>query len=133
MQNDPLQLTRYAVFEDDPLDCEETGLSLAEAFHSIMAHCAYAPVWDTYGDNLRLRFRYMEEPFKGRFVGDIEPGAFIETFTAPAELGIAGRGQIMRQVVSAGLRGWYAEPMAAFYRDRAMAQGKERELTGRFY
>jgi hypothetical protein len=133
MNNDPHSPTRYAVFEDDPMDCQETGLSLPEAFHSIMAHCDYAPVWDAYGDNLRLRFQYLGEPFKGRFVGDIEPGAFVETFTAPAALGIAGRGQIMRKVISAGLRGWYAQPMAAFYRDRAESESKERALAGRFY
>ncbi len=114
------------------MDCQETGLSLAEAFHSIMAHCAYAPVWDTDGDKLRLRFRYMDEPFNGRFIDDIEPGAFVETFTAPAFSGNSSRDQIMRQVVSAGLRSWYAEPMAAFYRDRAMSEGKERETAGRF-
>jgi hypothetical protein len=71
MQNEPQSPTRYAVFEDDPLDCNETNLSLPEAFHSIMAHCAYAPVWDVDGDNLRLRFRYLDNPFKGRFVGDM--------------------------------------------------------------
>ncbi|HTT99561.1 MAG TPA: hypothetical protein VMF58_16050 [Rhizomicrobium sp.] len=131
MQNEPQILTRYAVFEGDPMDCDETGLSLPDAFHSIMAHCDYEPVWDTDGDKLRLRFRYMDEPFKDHFVGDIEPGASVETFTAP-DTGIAARGHIMRQVVSAGLRGWYAEPMAAFYRDRAMAEGQERARAGRF-
>ncbi len=133
MHNEPQSPTRYAVFEDDPTDCNETGLSLPEAFHSIMAHCDYEPVWDVDGDKTRLRFRYLDEPFRGRFVGDIEPGAFIETFTSPAFGGTRSRDQIMRQVISAGLRGWYAEPMAAFYRDRAMAQGRERALAGRLY
>ncbi len=132
MQDELRSPTRYAAFEDDPLECHEMGLSLPEAFHSIMAHCAYEPVWDVEGDNLRLRFRYLDEPFKGRFVGDMEPGAHVETFTAPAHLGSAARANIMRQAISAGLRGWYAEPLAAFYRDRAMAEGKERELARRF-
>jgi hypothetical protein len=133
MQNETTILTRYAVFEDDPLDCRETGLSLPEAFHAIMAHCSYAPVWDTHGDKLRLRFRYMDDPFKDRFVGDIEPGAFVQTFTAPAFGGNKSRDQIMREVVSAGLRGWYAEPLAVFYLERAKAEGKERQLAGRFH
>lgn len=132
MQNEPRILTRYAVFEGDPTDYHETGLSLPEAFHSIMAHSAYAPVWDTDGDKLRLRFRYIDEPFMDRFVGDIEAGASVEAFTAP-NTGIAARRHIMRQVVSAGLRGWHAEPMAAFYRDRAMSEARGHERAGRFY
>lgn len=114
MTNTNQKPQRFAVFEDDPQDCTEVGLSLAEAFHSIMAHCAYEPVWDVNGSHLRLRFRYLDEPFKGRFVGDIELGAFIETFEAPLFAGSVSRERIMKRVWSAGLRGWYAEPMAEF-------------------
>jgi hypothetical protein len=112
--------TRYAVFEDDPADCHEVGLTLAEAFHSIMAHCGYEPVWDVDGLNLRLRFRYLDEPLKGCFVGD-EPGSYVETFYAPAFGGSVSRERIMRRAVSAGLRGWIAEPMVEFARSGAMA------------
>jgi hypothetical protein len=101
---------RYAVFEDDPGDCHEVGLGLPDAFHSIMAHCAYEPVWDVDGLNLRLRFRYLDEPLKGCFVGDVEPGAYVETFFAPAFGGSVSRDRVMRRAVSAGLRGWYADP-----------------------
>jgi hypothetical protein len=92
-----------------------------------MAHCGYEPVWDVVGLNIRLRFRYLEDPLKGRFVGeDIEPGGFIETFYAPSFGGSASRERIMRKVVSAGLRGWYAEPMAEF--GRSLARAVEMEL-----
>jgi hypothetical protein len=109
------------VFEEDPGDCHEVGLSLGEAFQPIMAHCAYEPVWDVNGSNLRLRFRYLDEPFKGHFVGDMEPGAVIVKFEAPLFVGSVSRECIMKHVMSSGLRGWYAEPMADFYRQRAPA------------
>lgn len=118
---DTTKPARYAVFEEDPRDCREVGLTLAEAFHSIMAHCAYEPVWDVNGANLRLRFRHLDEPFKGHFVGDMEPGALVGTFEAPLFAGSVSRERVMKRVVSAGLRGWYAEPMVDFYRGRATA------------
>jgi hypothetical protein len=62
----------------------------------------------------------LDEPLKGRFVGeDIGPGGFIKSFFAQSFGGNASRGRIMRKVVSAGLRGSYAAPMAEFYRTSA--------------
>jgi hypothetical protein len=130
MQSETTTPARYAVFEDDPSDCREVGLSLSEAFHAIMAHCDYEPVWDVDGAKLRLRFRYLDEPFKGRFVGGIEPSMLIEKFEAPVFGGDASRERIMREVVSAGLRGWYAEPMADFYRDWNAASAREFQRAG---
>jgi hypothetical protein len=130
MLTDRRNPARYAVFEGDPRDCGEVGLSLAEAFHSIMAHCAYEPVWDVNGLNMRLRFRYLDEPFQGRFVGDTAPGAYIEAFYAPSFGGSVSRERIMRRVVSAGLRGWYAEPMTDFYRESASAMAGEYQYPG---
>ena len=124
MQNDPRSPTRYAVFEDDPGDCQQTGLTLAEAFHSIMAHCDYEPVWDTCGPKIRLRFKYLDEPFKGAFVGSLQ-GNLLDCFEAPAFGGLASRNRIMEEVVSAGLRRWYAEPMIEFARSCSTAAGIE--------
>jgi hypothetical protein len=97
---------RFAVLEDGPLNYSEVNLSLPEAFYSIMSHCAYEPIWDVNGPNLRLRFRYLDNPFMGRFVGDMESGSVVETFQAPLFGGSASRERIMHRVVSAGLRGW---------------------------
>jgi len=130
MSIEPRFPARYAVFEDDPGDCREFGLSLSEAFHSIMAHCAYEPVWDLNGRNLRLRFRYLDEPFKGHFVGSLQGSAVIECFEAPSFGGNASRDRIMKSAVSAGLRGWYAEPMAEFYRDSAAASARMFQNSG---
>lgn len=129
MLADPRNPTRYAVFEGDPRDCGEVGLSLAEAFHSILAHCDYEPVWDVNDSNLRLRLRYLDEPFKGMFVGSLQ-GSLIECFEAPSFGGNASRERIMRNVVSAGLRGWYAEPMADLYRETACAMAREYQYPG---
>lgn len=120
--------TGWAVCEDDPLNCREIGLTLEEAFHSIMAHCHYAPVWDQDGNRLRLRFRYMDEPHKGRYVGDTEPGAQIITYEEPLTLGaFVARDAIMKRAVAAGLRGWYAVRMSEFILDRMHTEHASRE------
>jgi len=124
----PNNPTGWAIYEDDPLDCREIGLSLEEAFHSIMAHCCYAPVWDENGKRLRLRFRYLDEPHLGGFVGDTEPGPEITTYEEPLTLGgFVARDAIMKRVAAAGLRGWYAVRMAEFILDRMHAEHAARE------
>ena len=118
----------WAVYEDDPLDCREIGLSHEEAFHSIMAHCAYAPVWDEDGKRLRLRFRYLDEPHQGGFVGDTEPRPEVTTYEEPLTLGaFVARDAIMKRVAAAGLRGWYAVRMTEFILDRMHAGHAARE------
>jgi|GEM_PF-5717074 len=118
----------WAVYEDEPLDCCEIGLSLEEAFHSIMAHCQYAPVWDADGKRLRLRFRYLDEPHQGRFVGDTEPGPEIITYEEPLTLGgFIARDQIMKRAVAAGHCGWYAVRMPEFILDHMHAGHAARE------
>jgi len=125
LRNNP---TGWAVHEGNPLDSREIGLTLEEAFHSIMAHCSYAPVWDKDDNRLRLRFRYMDEPYKGRYVGDTEPGPEIITYEAPLTLGaFVARDQILKRAVAAGLRGWYGVRMTEFILDRMHAEHAARE------
>ena len=129
MLNLPLRTpTGWAVYEDEPLDCNEIGLSLEEAFHSVMAHCSYAPVWDEDGKRLRLRFRCLDGPCEGRYVGDSEPGPEIVTYEEPLTLGgFVARDAIMKRVAAAGLRGWYAVRMAEFHLDRMRSEHAARE------
>src|SRR5437868_9973823 len=98
--------TGWAVHEGNPLDSREIGLTLEEGFHSIMAHCSYAPVWDQDGQRLRLRSRYLDGPFQGRYVGDSEPGPDITTYEEPLTLGsFVTRDAILKRAVAGGLRG----------------------------
>ena len=120
--------TGWAVYEDDPPDCREIGLTLEEAFHSIMAHCQYAPVWDQDGNRLRLRLRYMDEPQKGGYVGDTEPGPDIVVYEEPLTLGaFVARDAIMKRVAAAGHCGWYAVRKQEFIFDRMHAEHAARE------
>ena len=118
----------YAVYQDDILDCREYGLKLDEAFHSIMAHCAFEPVWETADGWMALRFRYLEEPYQGHFVGDTEPGPLIVEFSEKINQTAVFivRDTLMLQAVTAGLRAWYAMSMDLFYIRHGMAEAKQR-------
>jgi len=122
----------WAVFEDEPLNGREFGLSLREAFHSIMSHCAYAPLWDQDESRVRLRFRYLDGPFVGKLVGDTHPGPDTVTYEEPLTFGVfVARDQVMKRVLDAGMRGWYGARMGEFTVDRMRAEKDARDEAHR--
>jgi hypothetical protein len=104
--------TGYAVFEGSPLACRELSLLLEEAFHSLMAHCGYEPIWQSDDRRVALSYRHLEKPFAGSLVREGLSGSNVLRF----ERDVCVKGQnlrpgyartwIMQRVLEFGLCGW---------------------------
>jgi hypothetical protein len=128
--------TGFAVFEGSPLTCREFGLSLEEAFHSVMAHSSDELVWHADDRRVTLCFRYLERPFRKTFVHDGLSGSNVMQFERDLYVKNKNKGPayarswIMQRVLEARLCGWQGMRMDHFYIHHTKAKQVRRESRG---